>query len=270
MASPDSVPNLVGAAPLTGRSVIVTGGNGGIGLGLAHGVAAAGASVSIWGRNESKNVAAVEQLRAHGTAVHSVVCDVSSEDQVVSAFAETVEVLGSVDSMFANAGIPGDINDFTSLSYSDWRSVLAVNLDGTFLCLREAVRHMVETGNGGSLIGVSSIVSFYGSAKKAAYGVSKAGIEALMRALAVELAPHRIRANSLLPGWTDTDLLAAGNGFIDAKNHDAVKTYTIQRTPARRWAAPDEFAAAAVFLADPTITFHTGDRLVLDGGYTIF
>lgn len=255
---------------LSHRGVVVTGGNGGIGLGLARGVAAAGAAVSLWGRNEAKNDAAAQRLREDGATVHTVVCDVSREADVIAAFAESVSALGHVDALFANAGIPGQMQPFTDLTYEDWRSVLSVNLDGTFLCLREAARHMVERGEGGALIGVSSITSFYGAAQKEAYGASKAGIEALMRALAVELAPHRIRANALLPGWTDTDLLAPGSGFIEAQNHDAVKNYTIRRTPVRRWASPDELAGAAVFLADPRSTFHTGDRLVVDGGYTIF
>jgi NAD(P)-dependent dehydrogenase (short-subunit alcohol dehydrogenase family) len=258
------------ARPLAGRVVVVTGGNGGIGLGLARGVGAAGAAVSIWGRNEAKNAAAAEELRARGARAEAVVCDVSDEAAVAAAFAATVDALGPVDALFANAGVPGDMCPFTDLTYAKWRSVLSVNLDGTFFCLREAARHMVEQGRGGALVGVSSITSFYGAAQKEAYGVSKAGIEALMRALAVELAPHRIRANTLLPGWTDTDLLGPGAGFIDARNHDLVKKYTIRRTPAGRWGSLDDFASAAAFLADPTATFHTGDRLVIDGGYTVF
>jgi NAD(P)-dependent dehydrogenase (short-subunit alcohol dehydrogenase family) len=258
------------SAPLAGRVVIVTGGNGGIGLGLARGVARAGAAVAIWGRNEAKNKKALAELERDGAVVVALQCDISSESAVARAFAETVSSLGHVDCIFANAGVPGNMIPFTELTTADWRDVLATNLDGTFFCLREAAKYMMGRGVGGSLVGVSSITSFYGAAHKQPYGVAKAGIEALMRSLAVELAPHNIRSNSLLPGWTDTELLVGGAGFIDEKNYDVVRKYTTRRTPVARWGQAADFESVAVFLADPATTFHTGDRLVVDGGYTIF
>jgi NAD(P)-dependent dehydrogenase (short-subunit alcohol dehydrogenase family) len=241
-----------------------------LGLGLARGLVGAGARVCVWGRNAAKNEAALESLDAPSMTL-ALPCDVSDEADVEKAMRQTLDWSdGALHAFFANAAIPGDMQPFVDLSLEDWRSTLAINLDGAFLSLRAAARHMVERGEGGALVGVSSVSNFYGTAQKQPYGVSKAGIEALMRSLAVELAPHGIRANTLLPGWTDTPLLAPGSGFLPAAHHEAVRKQTIKRTPAGRWADPDEFAATAVFLADPSLTFHTGDRMVVDGGYTIF
>jgi NAD(P)-dependent dehydrogenase (short-subunit alcohol dehydrogenase family) len=255
---------------VTGIVAVVTGGNNGIGLGIAKGLARAGAAVAIWGRNESRNAAAEGTLRDEGADAMSIACDVSVEADVERAMAETLERFGRVDSLFANAGVPGDMIAFTDLTLDEWRHTLGINLEGAFLSLRAAARHMVQRGEGGSLVGVSSIMSFYGGAQKQPYAVSKSGIEALMRSLAVELAPARIRANCLLPGWTDTSLLEPGAGFIPSEHHEIIRKHTIARTPARRWADPDEYAGVAVFLADPSLSFHTGDRVVVDGAYTRF
>jgi NAD(P)-dependent dehydrogenase (short-subunit alcohol dehydrogenase family) len=249
---------------------VVTGGNGGIGLGLALGLARAGAQVVAWGRNPAKNAVAARALDAATEGSTALLCDVSDESQVRSTFAETVERFGQVDAFFANAAVPGEAVPFIDMTLAQWRDVLDVNLDGTFLCLREAARHMVARGGGGAIVTVSSIMTFYGGAQKEHYAVTKSGAEALARALAVELAPHRIRVNSLVPGWTDTELTAPGNGFIADANYDKVREYTRRRTPVQRWASADEIGAVAAFLADPALTFHTGDSVVVDGGYTKF
>jgi NAD(P)-dependent dehydrogenase (short-subunit alcohol dehydrogenase family) len=141
---------------------------------------------------------------------------------------------------------------------------MAVNLDGAFLCFREAARHMIERGEGGSLIAVSSTSAIHGAPGNEAYSASKAGVCALVRGLAIELARHRIRCNTLLPGWTETDLTAPLRGW------EKFMTNTTNRTPVRRWGTPADMGPAAVFLADPTNVFHTGDTVVVDGGYTIF
>jgi len=177
--------------------------------------------------------------------------------------ASTLRRHGKVDTLFANAGTYGDAA-FVDMTLAEWRQVLQVNLDGTFLSLRAAARHLVERGEGGSLIAVSSTASIHGAPRKAHYAVTKTGAIALIRSLAVELARHRVRCNALLPGWTDTDLLA------DAKTFQKFVDNTTSRTPVRRWGTPDDFAEVAVFLADPTIAFPTGDTMVVDGGYTIF
>ena len=249
---------------LAGRVVLVTGGNGGLGLGLAHGLARAGADVAIWGTNPDKSLAAAESLRTLGVRVHAERCDVSDEDQVRDAFDRTVEVLGKVDAVFANAGISGAAPDITEMSLAEWRRVLAVNIDGTFLTLRAAARHMVQRGDGGALVVVSSTSAVHGAPAMPHYATSKTAVLGLTRALAVQLARHRIRVNALLPGWTDTDLLSGPS------EHPRFVENTVKRTPVRRWASPSEFGPVAVWLADPAQTFHTGDTVVVDGGYTIF
>lgn len=248
---------------LTGKVAVVTGGNGGIGLAMAVALAEAGADVAVWGRDEAKNAAAQERLATTGRRVVALPCDVSDEPQVLEAFAATLDRLGRVDSMFANAGIGGR-SPFVEMTLAEWRRVMAVNLDGAFLCLREAARHMVERGGGGSLVAVSSTSAIHGAPAQEHYGASKTALLGLMRGLAVELARHGVRCNSLLPGWTDTDMLAPAAGFAKFVEN------TVKRTPVRRWAAPEELGPAAVFLADPSLTFHTGDSVVVDGGYTVF
>jgi len=262
--------SLASTASVEGLCVVVTGGNGGIGLGIARGLLLAGARVVVWGRNTAKNEAALESLGMPDKTA-AFACDVSDEDQVDQAFQQSLDWAGgAIHAMFANAAVPGQMQPFVDLSLEDWHAPLRTNLDGAFLSLRAVTRHLVERGEGGALVGISSVSNFYGTAEKQPYGVSKAGIEALMRSLAVELAPHGIRANTMLPGWTDTPLLAPGAGFLPDSHHELIRKQTIRRTPAGRWADPDEFGAAAVFLADPALTFHTGDRMVVDGAYTIF
>lgn len=248
---------------LTGKVVVVTGGNTGIGLGLARGVAKAGADVVVWARNTERNAQAVAELSGLGAQASSQPCDVSDEEQVERAMAATLEEHGKVDCLFANAGIYGD-SAFVDMTLQEWRRVMAVNLDGAFLTLRAAARHMVTRGEGGALVGVSSTSALFGAPRKEHYAVSKTGLVALMRSLAVELARYQIRANSLLPGWTDTELLS------DAKENKKFVDATISRTPIRRWGTPEDFEDVAIFLADPAVRFHTGDTMVVDGGYSIF
>ena len=252
-----------GVTDLKGTVALITGGNGGIGLGMATGLAEAGADIAIWGRNAEKNEQAVIELEKTGRRVHTEVCDVGDEAQVVASFAATVEELGAVDSVFANAGISG-IAAITDMTLDEWQRVMRVNLDGTFLTFREAARYLVARAEGGALVAVSSMVSNFGAPRQVHYAASKTGVLGLVRSLAVELARHDIRVNALLPGWTDTDMLAGGKGwqkFVDS---------TVGRTPVRRWGTPEDMAAAAVFLADKTQTFHTGDTLLVDGAYSVY
>jgi len=249
---------------LEGRTVLVTGGNGGIGLGMASACGAAGAQIVIWGRKADKNAEAVAQLESQGVTAHSFVCDVASEEETIETFGHSVEVAGGkIDSVFANAGRGGPGVKFQDMSLQQWRDVMAVNLDGVFLTLRTAAQHMIATG-GGSLVAISSTSAIHGAAGNEAYGTAKTGLLGLVRALSVGLARHQIRVNAILPGWTITDLASGGY------ENDVFRTATTKRTPVRRWADPDEMGAAAVFLADPTHTFHTGDHLTVDGGYTVF
>lgn len=248
---------------LNDRVVVITGGNGGIGLAMAHAVAEAGASVAIWGRNAAKNDVAATQLRDAGHDVVALAADVTIEASVDDAFANTLAAFGKVDTMIANAGMgfPGAIHE---LSLDTWRQAIAVNLDGAFLCFRAAARHMIERGGGGALVGVSSTSAIHGAAANQGYSAAKAGVASLVRGLAVELARHQIRANTLMPGWTETEMTAPLMGF------EKFMTATLARTPVRRWGVPADMGPAAVFLSDPTLTFHTGDTVVVDGGYTVF
>jgi NAD(P)-dependent dehydrogenase (short-subunit alcohol dehydrogenase family) len=248
---------------LTGRVVVVTGGNKGIGLGIAKAVADAGAAVAIWGRDEERNTAARSELEALGATAASFRCDVADEDQVIGAMAQTVNALGQVDALVANAGTSG-ASPFTSMSLDSWRSMMAVNLDGAFLCLREAARHMVDRGEGGSLLAISSLTAVDGAPGVVHYAASKAALLALMRGLAVELARHRIRCNAIMPGWIATDLNE------EARKNERFLDVTTARTPVRRWGTPADIGATAVYLCDPGNLFHTGDTLTVDGGYSIF
>ncbi len=248
---------------LSGRVVLVTGGNGGIGLGIAEGCAEAGADVIIWGTNQTKLDNAAGQLAATGRKVLAQRVDVSDEEAVDGAFAQAVAEMGKVDALFANAGIGGGA-PFIDQTTDIWRRVLSVNLDGAFFTLRAAARHMVERGEGGSLVGVSSTSAIHGAPAAQPYAATKAAMLAIMRGLAVELARHGIRANSILPGWTETEMTEAG------RENAKFLENTTKRTPVRRWGVPDDFKTLGAFLADPTQVFHTGDEIVVDGGYTRF
>ncbi|MBJ7331165.1 MAG: SDR family oxidoreductase [Solirubrobacteraceae bacterium] len=252
------------AGVLDGEVVLITGGNGGIGLGMARGVAEAGARVAIWGRNAEKNAAAVGDLRTRGAEAEAWVCDVGSEDEIVATFAGTLERFGKVDACFANAGVGGNGSAFVDLTLEEWRRVMTVNLDGVMVTLREAAKHMIERGEGGALIPISSSSAYHGAPRNQPYAVSKTALLGLNRTLAVELAKHKIRCNAVCPGWTDTDILGP------AREWEKFVNATVGRTPVRRWADPDEFGSVAVYLAQKALTFHTGDELVVDGGYTKF
>ena len=249
---------------LSEKVFIITGGNGGIGLGLAEGIADAGGAVAIWARNEEKNTDAVRALQDIGGEAKSYICDVSNEGEVIRTLASTVKDFGRVDGLFANAGRGGTGTPLVDTSLEDWRKVMAVNLDGVFLCLREASRQLISQGSGGSLVAVSSTSAIHGAAGNEAYGTAKTAVTGLVRALAVSLARFQIRVNCLLPGWTVTELASP------AFENEYFREVTTKRTPVRRWADPREFKEVAAFLADPSQTFHTGQQVCVDGGYTIF
>ena len=249
---------------LSEKVFVITGGNGGIGLGLAEGIAEAGGAVAIWARNEEKNTDAVRALQDIGGEAKSYICDVSNEEDVIRTLASTIKDFGRVDGLFANAGRGGTGTPFVDTSLEEWRKVMAVNLDGVFLCLREASRQLISQGSGGSLVAVSSTSAIHGAAGNEAYGTAKTAVTGLVRALAVSLARFQIRVNCLLPGWTVTELASP------AFENDHFREVTTKRTPARRWADPKEFRQVGAFLADPSQTFHTGQQVCVDGGYTIF
>lgn len=251
---------------LTGHTAVVTGGNSGIGYGMARGLAAAGAHVVIWGSNPDKTAKAKAALVAEGARVDAVVCDVGDEKAVDDAFAESVKLLGGkVDSCFANAGVSSKgPTPIINMEYEEFRRVMRINVDGVFFTFRAAARHMVERGQGGSLIATASTAAVEGAARNSHYGASKGAVTSQVRALAVELARYKIRVNSILPGWIVSDMTA--RSMNDEKFSGAV----IPRIPARRWGTMDDFSGIAVYLASDASAYHTGEQFIIDGGYTKF
>lgn len=251
---------------LRDKVIVVTGGNSGIGLGMARALAHAGAVVCIWGRSAERNSAAVADLAVRGAKVSALQVDVTDEHQVVEAMAATVVALGRIDACFANAGALGaESPSFIESTIDDWRETLALVLDSVYVTMREAAKTLVGQGQGGSLVATSSIAAKYGSAKgNHAYASGKAGIITLMKGLAVELARYRIRANTILPGWIDGSMM---EGLHD---NPAVSERVMQRIPTRRWGEPDELGALAVYLAGDGSSWHTGDQFILDGGFHVF
>ncbi|MEB3372081.1 SDR family NAD(P)-dependent oxidoreductase [Saccharopolyspora mangrovi] len=249
---------------LTGHVSLVSGGNSGIGLAMADALAAAGASVCIWGTNVERNEAAAGELAAHGGQVAAVSCDVGDEEQVEAAMAETVQRLGRVDSCFANAGIGGAATRFVDTELSEFRRVTRVDLDGAFLTLRAAARQMLAQGEGGSLVGTSSLAARQGQPRGQAYAASKGGLISMIKSIAIELARHGIRANAVLPGWVSTPLADP------ALESEGFQRKVLPRMPVGRWGQPGDFGALAVYLASPASAFHTSDVLTVDGGYVNF
>ena len=247
---------------LDGRVAVVTGGNGGIGLGIAAALGAAGASIAVWARNRDKTAGAVARLGDAGVRAVGIGCDVTHEDDVRLATAGTVERLGRLDICVANAGVP-QRSPFLETTLDAWNQGLASNLSGTFLCFREAGLRMVAGGEGGALIAVSSVASRHGAPLMPTYAAAKAGLGGLVRSIATELAPRHIRCNLLVPGFTHNDRLRPGT--IDSEFDGEV----LASIPAGRWGTPEDIGAAAVYLADPSLSYHTGAEVVVDGAYSI-
>jgi NAD(P)-dependent dehydrogenase (short-subunit alcohol dehydrogenase family) len=250
---------------LTGKVALVTGGNSGIGLGMARALAAAGADVAIWGTNAEKNAAAHETLASAGHRVLALQCDVGDEAAVEQAFAATIEALGRVDGCFANAGVSGrGTASFLEMTTAEWHRVLRVNLDGAFYTFRAAARHMVERGGGGVLVGTASLAAIEAAPRSEHYAATKGGMISMVRALAVEFARHGIRAHAILPGWIETDMTARSIG------NDVFRGKVLPRVPMRRWGNGDDFGGVAVYLQSDASCYHTGDTFVIDGGYALF
>ena len=251
---------------LTGRVALITGGDGGIGLGMARAVAAAGADVAIWGTSAGKNAKAKAEIEKLGRRVLTLECDVGDEAAVVAAFAETVARLGRVDGCFANAGVSGrgGATSFADMTSEEWRRVLRVNLDGAFFTLRAATKHMITRGGGGTLVGTASLAAIEGAARSEHYAATKGGLISMLRAMAVEFARHGIRAHAILPGWIETDMTA------NATANPKFTANVMPRIPMRRWGTGDDFGGIAVYLMSDASRYHTGDTFLIDGGYALF
>jgi NAD(P)-dependent dehydrogenase (short-subunit alcohol dehydrogenase family) len=260
---------LMGIFDLTGRVAVITGGNGGIGLGIAQALAAAGCNVSIWGRNAEKNRTAAATMTDSAGKVDTRICDVSDPASVQAAMKATLDVFGRVDGCFANAGIGGGgRRAFIDRTEEEWRTMFATNLDGVFHAFQAAARHMTERAEAGDrfgrLVATSSLASLFGTARNEHYAATKAAINALCRALAVELARHGVTANAILPGWIKSDMTAgimANEKFV---------ANVMPRIPVRRFGEPEDFGGIAVYLMSKASSYHTADCFVIDGGYTAF
>src|SRR5882757_8823044 len=247
---------------LTGRVAIVTGGNGGIGLGMARGLAEAGAAVAIVGRNAVKSDTAVTELKQRGAKAISVIADVTDKAAVAAMVERTKTEFGRIDILVNNAGI-NVRKPPHALAPEEWDSVIKTNLTSAFLCSQAAYPAMKQAG-GGKIINIGSMMSIFGAGFAPAYAASKGGIVQFTRSCAVAWAADNIQANAILPGWIDTDLTRGARAQIDGL-HDKV----LARTPAARWGAISDFAGIAVFLASPASAFVTGTAIPVDGGYSI-
>jgi NAD(P)-dependent dehydrogenase (short-subunit alcohol dehydrogenase family) len=253
---------------LTGKVALVTGGNSGIGLGMAEALAQAGAGVVIWGSNAEKNAAAEKKLKAVGGKVLAQRVDVADEAAVAAGMAEAVAEMGRIDTVVANAGVGGGARSFAEFPTETYRRVLSVNLDGVFFTLREACKHIVGRAGagdpGGSIVVTSSLSAIDGAARNEAYAATKGAVISMIRAIAVEHARYGVRANAILPGWIATDMTAG------AQHNQTFTDKVIGRVPARRWGEPEDFGGIAVYLASDASKYHSGDTFVIDGGYAIF
>jgi 2-deoxy-D-gluconate 3-dehydrogenase len=245
---------------LKGRVALVTGGNGGIGLGMARGLAQAGAAIAVAGRNLEKSEAAAAELSAKGVKTAVVEVDVTDEMSCRKMVDTTMAQLGRLDILINNAGINirKQPQDYT---LAEWRLVIESNLSSAFTCSHAAYPHMKSAG-GGKIINIGSMMSIFGASFAAAYAASKGGIVQMSRALATAWAKDNIQVNAVLPGWIDTDLTRRARAEVSGLN-----SMVLMRTPARRWGTPDDMSGIAVFLASPASDFVTGTAIPVDGGY---
>jgi 2-deoxy-D-gluconate 3-dehydrogenase len=246
---------------LTGRVAIVTGGNGGIGLGMARGLAKAGARVVVAARNEKKSDMAVRGLAAFGPDALAIAVDVTDERSVDALVTETLNRCGRLDILVNNAGI-NIRKPAQQLPLEEWRKVLDTNLTSAFLCSRSAYPHMKSLG-GGKIINIGSMMSIFGASFAPAYGASKGGIVQLTKSLAVAWASDNIQVNAVLPGWIDTDLTRQTRETIQGLNE-----HVLARSPSCRWGRAEDFEGVAVFLASAASMFITGTAIPVDGGYS--
>jgi 2-deoxy-D-gluconate 3-dehydrogenase len=247
---------------LENRVAFITGGNGGIGLGMAKGLAGAGATIVIAGRNKTKAQAALSELQGLGSRPVFIELDVLKEESCRQAIALAVDRLGRLDILVNNAGTtirkqPQD------LSAQDWHHVMDTNLTGAFLCSQAVYPHMLRSG-AGKIINIGSMMSVFGSSYAAPYAASKGGIVQMARSFAVAWAKDNIQVNTILPGWIDTDLTRQAREQVPGLHENV-----LARTPARRWGGPEDFAGIAVFLASPASNFVTGAAITVDGGYSV-
>jgi 2-deoxy-D-gluconate 3-dehydrogenase len=246
---------------LHGRVAVVTGGNGGIGLGMARGLAQAGARVVVAARNREKSDAAVRALHALGSDALALGVDVTDARAVQAMFDEAAQRCGRIDILVNNAGI-NIRKPAHELALHEWQQVIDTNLTSAFVCAQAAYPHLKRSG-GGKIINIGSMLSIFGASFAPAYGASKGGIVQLTKSLAVGWAADNIQVNAVLPGWVDTELTQRARQEVPGLNERV-----LAGSPAGRWGRADDFAGVAVFLAGPASDFVTGVAIPVDGGYS--
>ena len=246
---------------ITGKVAVITGGNAGIGFGMAQGLAAAGATIVIAGRRNDKNREAAQAMESFNVKTASVEVDVCEEASCRGLVEATVEQFSRLDILVNNAGI-NIRRQPEALTAAEWNKVMNTNLTGAFLCSHAAYPHM-KNGGGGKIINTGSMLSIFGASFAAAYAASKGGIVQMTKALVCAWAKDNIQVNAILPGWIDTPLTQSARREVPGLNERV-----LARTPAGRWGKPDDFAGIAVFLASPASDFITGAAIPVDGGYS--
>ncbi len=247
---------------LAGRVALITGGNGGIGLGMARGLAEAGATIAIAARNRDKAEAALSELKGLGADAAFIELDVRKEASCRGAVKAAVERFGRLDILVNNSGTAVRKQP-EALTLEEWQLVLETNLTGAFICCQAAHPEMVR-GGGGKIINIGSMLSIFGMSHATPYAASKGGIVQMTKALATAWAKDNIQVNAVLPGWIDTDLTKAARVQVQGL-HEKV----LARTPAQRWGKPDDFSGIAVFLAASASDFITGAAIAVDGGFSV-
>jgi len=245
---------------LTEHTCVVTGGNGGIGLGLARGLAKAGGNVAIWARNADKNAAAAQELDTLGSGtVLAVATDVGEPSSITAAMETTQDRFGAVHSLFVNAGI-SDGGRFTDITVDEFQRILDINVTGAFLTMQAVVAHMLERGEGGSIVAVASVAATKGLRFSPHYSASKGGIRQLARALAAEVGRKGINVNIISPGFVRSEMTA------DWQSHEGFNEMISSRVPLGRWGEPQDFERLAVFLAVERGGYMRGSEILVDGG----
>ena len=250
-----------GLFDLTGRVAVVTGGNGGIGRGIALGLAEAGAAVAIFGRNDEKNQRVLSELKAIGAPSMAVKVDVTNRAGLEPALGKVERELGGVSILVNNAGNASLSGGVLQEKPEDWDNVIETHLNAAFLLSKLAAGSMLRR-KCGKIINLASMYSFFGSGLVPSYSAAKGAMIQLTKSMAIELAPHNIQVNAIAPGWFETELTAPVRTM-------PMNDEILARTPAGRWGQPEELAGTAVYLASRASDFVTGTTVCVDGGYSI-
>ncbi|WP_299162011.1 SDR family oxidoreductase [uncultured Eudoraea sp.] len=246
---------------LTGNVAVITGGNGGIGRSIAIGLAQAGASVAIFGRNDAKNKATLSELKEIGVPAMALKIDITKRTELAPAIKKVEQELGSISILVNNAGIAVLSGGILNETEEEWDGLIEVQLNAVFLLSKLVAKSMVENKRG-KIINIGSMYSFFGSSFAPSYSTAKGAVIQLTKSMAIELAPYNIQVNAIAPGWFVTDMTAAVQTM-------PLNDEIIMRTPAGRWGKPEELVGAAVFLASKASDFVTGETIRVDGGYAI-